>query len=318
MTIFDNSKSVLLVGFGARAQRVWFPILKNIIQYHDITVVDQKFDNSTEINGTKVLSDIRKVEGKRFDICIIATTPSQHLPLAKFLVKRCGLVIVETPFGDCSSDREELIKLKKIDKRLVLFDNFLYHPVHLLAKQLQRNFGKCVFHIKANDFFGSHSLNQFFDLFSENLEATDYEAEQNKYDLLQVRTHSVLMDKDRLRGLEVAGNFKTNFNRPSRPGFQISFLEKATLVTFPFGNLSRLQRVRRKLKLQYKMHIGQLYTGREIESIYLSLAGDWTKIYCKSIAIENGFAKQIQYDCQKNSKSWIYSSIMRGLKDIAD
>jgi len=316
----NSALKVLIVGYGKRAQSVWLPILIEYLKVDKLTVLDQTFDGKKLKKNTKIIYETSNsiLKKNKYDLTIICVPPNSHLKVLNSVIDVSSKIILETPFGKTSKQKKLIKSLsEKWYGKIYLFDNFLYNPTHLYIKYLSSFYGRCMFHGKVNDFMGSHSTNQFNDIFKNGTVQNYMNKDANGIEIIKSCTYHDILTKSFV-GFELAGDFSTNINRPSRPGLQFSYFERATLTTNPFGNISLIQKIRRKLGLKHKYHIGYLYVGKSTENIYLYVDVDWVKIGGKNIMYENPFAKKIKIRSKWPSKSkrWIYSSILIGLREI--
>lgn len=321
MSKLRKFEKILLCGFGKRGKDIWYPIITNYLRPNIFDILDTKFTQSDEEKGAGIrrfpkMSFIP--DGLFYDLIVIAVPPEHHREVSINLSGLGAILVVETPYGVGDDDRYQIIDyFDKIDTKLVLFDNYKFHPTHLMVKHLQSMFGNCVFYGKFNDFVGSHSLSQFADLFNPNLQIRELKLTSSVDEKFIGHTYQS-EETNEVYGLEIAGEFKLPKFRPKRPGYQIVFYQRATLICYPYSAITLMQKLRRKLRLNYKLKIGVIITDKSHSDIFLHVQSDWYKISSKYFTIHNDahvYMKRLRPN-PRRSKLWIFSSVINGLNDF--
>ena len=314
-------EKILLCGFGKRGKDIWYPIITNYLKPTIFDILDTKFTQSSEDQnaGIRRFSKMSFIpDGLFYDLIVIAVPPEHHREVSINLSDSGAIIVVETPYGVGDDEKYQLIDyFAEIDAKLALFDNYKFHPTHLMVKRLQSIFGNCVFYGKFNDFVGSHSHNQFVDMFEPNLRISELKLLSDHDEKFIGYTYQAEESND-IYGLEIAGEFKLPQFRPKRPGYQIAFYKRATLICYPYSAITLIQKFRRKFRLNYKLKIGVIITDKGHSDIFLHVQSDWCKISSEHFTIHNDaheYMKRLRPD-PRRSKLWIFSSVINGLKHI--
>lgn len=153
-----SKKYVALVGVGYWGNNLLrvFDKLGVLKTFYDIDseIVDERSKRYSEVNIAKNFNEILKDEDIK--AVVIATPAPTHYALAKKALMAGKDVLVEKPLALKLKEGEELVRIAKSKKRILMVDHlFLYHPALPEIKKMVENgdFGK-IFHV----YFGRLNL----------------------------------------------------------------------------------------------------------------------------------------------------------------
>jgi len=95
----------------------------------------------TEYPDVDILTDVQQLYDRDdFDAVVIATPPENHFSIAKEFLKRGKHVFVEKPMVLDLADGEELTRVAKEQRRILMVGHILeYHPAFVTVKQMINN-----------------------------------------------------------------------------------------------------------------------------------------------------------------------------------